>query len=128
MYLSQLLFSNSSVRNVTTEQGLGRVQSPSLSESADCTVVSRAFLSVHHHKQMAGAGDLEEATVNCVDAWVAKLLDGKTLAESEVVHLCNKVSVSYAVTLHYCTTLTLLSILVAITVRRSTVRAGTPGK
>lgn len=37
------------------------------------------------------AGDLEEATVNCVDAWVAKLLDGKTLAESEVVQLCNKV-------------------------------------
>lgn len=39
------------------------------------------------------AGDLEEATVNCVDAWVAKLLDGKTLAESEVVQLCNKVCV-----------------------------------
>ena len=38
------------------------------------------------------AGDLEETTVNCVDAWVAKLLDGKTLAESEVVQLCNKVS------------------------------------
>ena len=37
------------------------------------------------------AGDLEESTVNCVDAWVAKLLDGKTLAESEVVQLCNKV-------------------------------------
>lgn len=36
------------------------------------------------------AGDLEESTVNCVDAWVAKLLDGKTLAESEVVQLCNK--------------------------------------
>lgn len=39
------------------------------------------------------AGDLEEATVNCVDAWVTKLLDGKTLAESEVVQLCNKVRV-----------------------------------
>lgn len=38
------------------------------------------------------AGDLEESTVNCVDAWVAKLLDGKTLAETEVVQLCNKVS------------------------------------
>lgn len=37
------------------------------------------------------AGDLEESTVNCVDAWVAKLLDGKTLAETEVVQLCNKV-------------------------------------
>lgn len=37
------------------------------------------------------AGDLEEATVNCVDAWISKLLDGKTLAESEVVQLCNKV-------------------------------------
>lgn len=37
------------------------------------------------------AGDLEETTVNCVDAWVAKLLDGKTLAETEVVQLCNKV-------------------------------------
>lgn len=37
------------------------------------------------------AGDPEESTVNCVDAWVAKLLDGKTLAESEVVQLCNKV-------------------------------------
>ncbi|CAN0081369.1 unnamed protein product [Ectocarpus sp. 4 AP-2014] len=36
------------------------------------------------------AGDPEESTVNCVDAWVAKLLDGKTLAESEVVQLCNK--------------------------------------
>lgn len=34
---------------------------------------------------------MEETTVNCVDAWVAKLLDGKTLAESEVVQLCNKV-------------------------------------
>lgn len=37
------------------------------------------------------AGDPEESTVNCVDAWVAKLLDGKTLAETEVVQLCNKV-------------------------------------
>lgn len=37
------------------------------------------------------AGDPEDSTVNCVDAWVAKLLDGKTLAESEVVQLCNKV-------------------------------------
>lgn len=35
--------------------------------------------------------DPEESTVNCVDAWVAKLLDGKTLAETEVVQLCNKV-------------------------------------
>lgn len=37
------------------------------------------------------AGDLEESSVNCVDAWVTKLLDGKALAESEVVQLCNKV-------------------------------------
>ncbi|CAM9277134.1 unnamed protein product, partial [Hapterophycus canaliculatus] len=34
--------------------------------------------------------DPEESTVNCVDAWVTKLLDGKTLAETEVVQLCNK--------------------------------------
>lgn len=37
------------------------------------------------------AGDPEESTVNCVDAWVAKLLDGKTLTESEVIQLCSKV-------------------------------------
>ncbi|CAM9714716.1 unnamed protein product, partial [Choristocarpus tenellus] len=36
------------------------------------------------------AGDLEEATVSCVDAWVDKLLDGKTLTEAEVVQLCEK--------------------------------------
>lgn len=41
------------------------------------------------------AGDLEEATVNCVDAWISKLLDGKTLTESEVVQLCNKVRLLY---------------------------------
>lgn len=46
------------------------------------------------------AGDLEEATVNCVDAWVAKLLDGKTLAESEVVQLCNKVRLTYVYSVH----------------------------
>lgn len=42
------------------------------------------------------AGDLEETTVNCVDAWVAKLLDGKTLAETEVVQLCNKVTLTFS--------------------------------
>lgn len=41
--------------------------------------------------QQMMAGDPEDSTVNCVDAWVSKLLDGKTLAESEVVQLCNKV-------------------------------------
>lgn len=104
LYLSQPMFSNPSVRNVT-EQGLARVQAPSTSVSTinirSCSlscVLSAVLLSVVDHcGQMAAAGDLEEATVNCVDAWVAKLLDGKTLAESEVVQLCNKVSVSYVV-------------------------------
>ena len=45
------------------------------------------------HLSVVMAGDPEESTVNCVDAWVAKLLDGKTLAESEVVQLCSKVCV-----------------------------------
>ena len=46
------------------------------------------------------ATDPEESTVNCVDAWVAKLLDGKTLAESEVVQLCSKVWMCFMQTVY----------------------------
>eukprot|EP00611_Tribonema_gayanum_P002579 TRINITY_DN1192_c0_g1_i3.p2 TRINITY_DN1192_c0_g1~~TRINITY_DN1192_c0_g1_i3.p2 ORF type:complete len:102 (-),score=19.46 TRINITY_DN1192_c0_g1_i3:98-403(-) len=36
------------------------------------------------------AGDLEEATISCVDGWIEKLFDAKTLTEAEVVQLCEK--------------------------------------
>jgi hypothetical protein len=39
---------------------------------------------------MAGV-DIEESTISCVDAWIEKLFDAKTLSEAEVVQLCEKV-------------------------------------
>mmetsp|Transcript_12083 Transcript_12083/g.18076 ORF Transcript_12083/g.18076 Transcript_12083/m.18076 type:complete len:313 (-) Transcript_12083:32-970(-) len=36
------------------------------------------------------AGDLEDSTISCLDAWIAKLYDAKTLTESEVEKLCQK--------------------------------------
>jgi hypothetical protein len=39
---------------------------------------------------MAGV-DKEESTISCVDAWIEKLFDAKTLSEAEVVQLCEKV-------------------------------------
>ena len=38
---------------------------------------------------MASA-DFDDSSISCVDGWIEKLFDGKTLTEQEVVQLCDK--------------------------------------
>ncbi|CAM9263381.1 unnamed protein product [Heterosigma akashiwo] len=39
---------------------------------------------------MASPVDVDEATINCLDAWLEKLYDGKPLTEGEATQLCEK--------------------------------------
>mmetsp|Transcript_35651 Transcript_35651/g.45376 ORF Transcript_35651/g.45376 Transcript_35651/m.45376 type:complete len:315 (+) Transcript_35651:87-1031(+) len=39
---------------------------------------------------MANPVEVDDATINCLDAWLEKLYDGKPLAENEVTQLCDK--------------------------------------